>query len=195
MEMDFGQRVLEYYVLAAALVSRQLWHYIRGMVIWRLDKRGACALFLSLLCCCYPLAAREISSSAIVNEDGTLRISGKTIHLYGIHIPRTDKNCSRNKRPPFCGSRAAIALDFKISGFVRCEIMDSNSDGSLIGWCRVKASNFSEGEDLSAYLLEYGWAVALPDASIEYQTLEKIARSRGIGVWGIPVDNIIRRHE
>jgi hypothetical protein len=35
-----------------------------------------------------------------------------------------------------------------------------------------KASYFSEGEDSSAYLLEHGWAVALPDTSIEYQTLE-----------------------
>ncbi|MGL4565750.1 MAG: thermonuclease family protein, partial [Halioglobus sp.] len=115
------------------------------------------------------------------------------VHLYGIHIPGSGDTCSRNKVPPFCGSRAAIALDFKISGFVRCEIMDTNSDGSLVGWCRVKASHFSEGEDLSAYLLESGWAVALPDASIEYQTLEKIARSRQLGVWGTPVDSAIRR--
>jgi hypothetical protein len=35
--------------------------------------------------------------------------------------------------------------------------------------------------------------VALPDASIEYQTLEKIARSRQVGVWGTPVDSAIRR--
>lgn len=163
------------------------------MVRWRLQTGLLGALATILLCCCLPASAREISSSAIVNEDGSLRISGKIVHLYGIHIPRSGDTCSRNKVPPFCGSRAAIALDFKISGFVRCEIMDTNSDGSLVGWCRVKASHFSEGEDLSAYLLESGWAVALPDASIEYQTLEKIARSRQVGVWGTPVDSAIRR--
>ena len=150
------------------------------------------SLVAGLLLVAAPSSAREISSSAIVNDDGTLRINGKTIHLYGIHIPKTGRTCSRNKIPPFCASRAAIALDFKISGFVRCEIIRENSDRSLVGWCRVKASSLSEGEDLSAYLLEYGWAVALPDAPIEYQTLEKIARTRQIGVWGIPVDNIIR---
>jgi len=162
------------------------------MTCFQTVARLACVL-LGLCCWCSPLAAREISSSAIVNDDGSLRIDGKTIHLAGIYIPRTGNTCSRNKLPPFCGSRAAIALDFKISGFVRCELLGSNSDGSYVGWCRVKASHFSEGEDLSAYLLEYGWAVALPDASFEYQTLEKIARSRQIGVWGIPVDNVIRR--
>ena len=146
------------------------------------------ALLLTAAVCVAPAQATEISSYAGINSDGSLRIKGKTIHLVGIHIPQTGKTCSRNKRPPVCGSRAVVALDFKIDGFVRCEIVDRNQDGSLVGWCRVKASHFSEGEDLSAYLLQKGWAVALPDASIEYQTLEKIARSRQFGIWGTTVD-------
>jgi endonuclease YncB( thermonuclease family) len=140
-----------------------------------------------------PLYAYEISSSANVNEDGTLRINGKTIHLYGIHIPRSNRTCRSNRLPTVCGSRASVALDFKIDGFVRCKIMSELDDGSVVGWCRVKASKFSEGEDLSAYLLEQGWAAALPDAPFEYQTLEKIARSRQFGVWGIPVDRVVDR--
>ena len=139
-----------------------------------------------------PALAYEISSYARVNDDGTLRIKGKTVHLQGIYIPQTGQTCSRNRNPPICGTRAAVALEFKIDGFVRCEIMQRNADGSVVGRCRVKASHFSDGEDLSAYLLQKGWAVALPDASIEYQTLEKIARSRQFGVWGIPVDNVQR---
>lgn len=139
-----------------------------------------------------PAHAREISSYAFVNEDGSLRIKHKTIHLYGIHIPGTGKHCNTNLIPAFCGSRAAIALEFKIQSFVRCEIIEENADGSLVGWCRVNASRLSEGEDLSAYLLERGWAVALPDAPIEYQILEKIAYRRGIGIWGIQIDSLIR---
>ncbi len=140
-----------------------------------------------------PLYAYEISSSAIINEDGSLRIKGKTIHLYGIHIPRTGRTCRSNQLPTVCGSRAAVALDFKIDGFVRCEILDELQDGSIVGWCRVNASHFDEGDDLSAYLLENGWAVALPDAPFEYQTLEKIAQSRQFGVWGMPVDRVVGR--
>ncbi|TXS95191.1 nuclease-like protein [Parahaliea maris] len=139
------------------------------------------------------LQAREISSYARVNEDGTLRIDGYRIHLTGIHIPDTGRTCKQYVNPPVCGSRAYIALEFKINGFVRCEILSRNADRSLVGWCRVNATSFDEGEDLSAYLLERGWAVALPDAPFEYQTLEKIARNRGIGIWGFPVDNVIRR--
>ncbi len=146
----------------------------------------ACSFLLAA-----PLFAYEISSSAIVNENGTLRINGKTIHLYGIHIPRTSRTCRSNRLPTVCGSRASVALDFKIDGFVRCEIMSEMDDGSVVGRCRVKASRFDEGEDLSAYLLEQGWAVALPDAPFEYQTLERIAQSRQFGVWGIPVDRVM----
>lgn len=139
-----------------------------------------------------PAYAREISSYAFINEDGTLRIKRKTIHLYGIHIPGTGNQCTTNLRPQVCGSRAALALEFKIQGFVRCEIIEENTDGSLDGWCRVNASRLSEGEDLSAYLLERGWAVALPDAPVEYQALEKIAYRRGFGIWGFPIDSVIR---
>ena len=138
-------------------------------------------------------SAYEISSSAQVNEDGTLRIKRKTIHLYGIHIPDLDRTCSTNSLPRFCGTRAAIALDFKINGFVRCDLLRENADRSWVGRCRVNSTAFDDGEDLSAYLLERGWAVALPDAPVEYQALEKIARARQIGHWGIPVDRIQRR--
>lgn len=138
------------------------------------------------------LAAAEISSYAAVNEDGSLRIKGKRVHLYGIHIPKTGRTCRTSRNPPVCGSRAVVALNFKIDGFVSCDLDARNADGSYMGWCRVNVTHFDEGDDLSAYLLERGWAVALPDAPFEYHTMEKIARSRGIGVWGIPVDNVAR---
>jgi endonuclease YncB( thermonuclease family) len=135
-----------------------------------------------------PASAEELTSYAFVNDDGTIRIKKKTIHLYGIHIPNTSNNCRTTQHPPVCGQRAALALEFKINSFVKCEIISENPNGSLTGWCFVNYSKFDEGDDLSAYLLERGWAAALPDAPIEYHTLEKIARSRGMGVWGIAID-------
>ncbi|MEM1187807.1 MAG: nuclease-like protein [Pseudomonadota bacterium] len=139
-----------------------------------------------------PAAGREISSSARVNKDATLRIDGKTIQLYGIHVPESGRQCTTNRRPQVCGSRAALALDFKIQGFVRCEITERREDRSLVGRCRVNARSADEGEDLGAYLLERGWAIALPEAPVEYQALEKIARHRGLGVWGTAIDNVQR---
>jgi endonuclease YncB( thermonuclease family) len=80
-------------------------------------------------------------------------------------------------------AHVGLALDFKIGAeFVRCNVQTRNSDGSVTGFCTAR------GEDLAAIMLQSGWAAALPDAPFEYSALEKIARSRGVGVWGIPVD-------
>jgi endonuclease YncB( thermonuclease family) len=134
------------------------------------------------------VAALEIRGLALVRDDGSLRVSGHTIYLYGIYIPSTETVCRTFEIPPSCAERAVLALDFKVKGFVGCEIMGRTADGDLSGVCRVGSSYFDEGEDLAAYLLERGWALALPDAPFEYHALEKIAYRRGMGIWGFPVD-------
>lgn len=142
-------------------------------------------LLLSLLLSVPGAHAREIVSYAFVQDDATLKVRGKIIHLYGIHVPETERTCRTFIRPVQCASRAALALDFKIgAGFVRCETVHTNADGSLTAVCHA------DEEDLSAYLISRGWAVALPDAPFEYKTLEKIARNKGLGVWGFQADVI-----
>lgn len=129
-----------------------------------------------------PAFAGSLEGYAFVNDDATLRLRGKTVHLYGIHIPKTSVICKNQFRPPVCGRRAAVALRFKLNaGWPHCEIVERHRDRSVTAVC------FVDGLDLSAYLLEYGWAVARPDAPIDYQALERIARSRGMGVWGFPI--------
>lgn len=133
-------------------------------------------------------SAREIRGLAMVRDDGSLRIAGRTIYLYGIYIPPTNNVCRTFEFPPTCAERAVLALDFKVEGFVGCEIVGRTANGDLTGVCRVGSSYFDEGEDLAAYLLERGWALALPNAPFEYHALEKIAYRRGMGVWGFPLD-------
>lgn len=147
-------------------------------------RRRASMLGAVLLAAGYAGAglAADITSYAFVQRDGTLRVQGRTIHLYGIHIPATGEACRTFERPVRCSSRAALALEFKIHGFVRCTPVERRPDGSLTAVCRA------DGTDLSAYLLERGWALALPDAPFEYVALERIARERGVGLWGLPVE-------
>lgn len=142
---------------------------------------------LLALCLSGTPALADLSGYAIVRDDATLRVKGRTIHLYGIHIPPTGSSCRPLQRPPRCTSRAALALEFKKgANFVHCEPRQDHADRTLTAICRVK------GEDLAAYLLERGWALALPEAPFEYHALEKIARHRGLGIWGIPLDNVPR---
>jgi endonuclease YncB( thermonuclease family) len=133
-----------------------------------------------------PAQARELNSYAFVDDDGSLRIRNRTVRLHGILIPPTDKTCLGNFRPVRCGSRAKLALEFRIGArFVRCVIHGEYPDGSLDGSC------YLDDTDLAAYLLERGWAAAAPDAPPIYAVLERIARHRSLGVWGTPVDRII----
>jgi endonuclease YncB( thermonuclease family) len=146
---------------------------------------SALTIAVTLLGPAAPVAARELSSYAFVNEDGSLRIRNRTIYLHGILIPPTEHTCRTFIRPVRCGTRAALALDFKIgSSFVHCQVKSENPDRSLVAACEA------DGVDLAAYLLERGWAAALPNAPPLYTVLERIARTRGIGIWGFSDDNV-----
>lgn len=130
-------------------------------------------------------AQAEIISYAIVQDDASLNISGRTIRLFGIHIPPGGRFCRRSIQPVRCGSEAVLALEFRIQGFVRCQPKSDNRDGSVNAVCFVdgKGSIEEPDEDLGAYLLKQGLAVALPDAPFAYATLEKIARAQRQGLW------------
>ena len=126
-----------------------------------------------------PEASAALVSYATVRPDATLRVGSRLVRLYGIYIPPMGRTCRSTLRPAKCGSNAALALDFKIRGFVNCQPVRRHRDRSITALCRNK------GVDLSAYLIERGWAVALPDGPFEYRVLERIARARNMGVWGM----------
>ena len=132
-----------------------------------------------------------IESYAIVQDDGSLRVQGRKIRLFGIHIPDAGRRCRTVIRPPRCAPRAALALDREIQGFVRCVVQERYRDGSLAAFCFARArSSLDPPVDLGAWLIEEGLAVAGPYAPFEYTVLEKIARSRGQGIWGFFADEI-----
>ena len=152
-----------------------------------------CALPLLVVFVAFRISAAELHSYALVQDDGSLRIQGRTVYLDGIYLPPTERQCEVRIRPVRCAQRAALALEFRIQGFVYCVPKSTNADGSLNASCFVDRTSFDPGEDLAAYLIRKGWALALPDAPFEYQALEKIARHRGVGVWGFSVDSVERR--
>ena len=143
------------------------------------------ALLLSLpLALLLAPAAADVGERAKVQNDGTLRVNGRTVRLYGIHIPTLERTCRSFIRPVRCAPRAVLQLDFKIRGFVYCDKVERFRDGSLSAVCRTGPDR----EDLAAWMLNQGWAVALPGAPIEYVTLERFARANGRGFWGFRAD-------
>ncbi|ABA58125.1 hypothetical protein Noc_1653 [Nitrosococcus oceani ATCC 19707] len=138
-----------------------------------------------------PTAIADITGYAMVQKDGSLRMSRGIIRLYGIYIPFTETTCRSFLQPRRCMPQAALALDFKIQGFIHCKEQGINQDGSISAICHANYTSVSMGEDLASYLLRQGWALALPYAPFEYHALERIARYKGFGIWGFP-DTIIR---
>ena len=123
-------------------------------------------------------AAPKLVSYAQVRPDATLLVGSKVVRLYGIYVPPSEYTCRSCIRPVKCGSNAVLALDFKIRGFVHCEPVTRHRDRSITALCR------NRGVDLGAYLIERGWAVALPNGPFQYHVLEEIARDKNMGVWG-----------
>jgi endonuclease YncB( thermonuclease family) len=177
------------------LAARQLAYLLRVLpdAFGRLARLSVGVLVASPLAFGVVVGASEIVSYAIVQDDGSLRVQGKTIRLSGVYMPRTEGGCRSDFRPPLCGNRSVRALKIKIRGFVRCDPQAELSDGSLSAVCYVDGDSITEPPiDLGAWLIEQGLAVAGPEAPFEYQTLERIARVNRRGIWGFQVDQLIR---
>ena len=60
---------------------------------------------------------------------------------------------------------------------VTCERKDTDRYERTVGLCRVF------GEDLGAWMVGLGWALAYRAYSTRYVPAENLARSRGLGIW------------
>ncbi len=149
------------------------------MMLWNGNRLICRAVLAALLWLAAPVASAELVSYAKARQDATLMVGSRVVRLYGIYVPAMGRTCRTNLRPVKCGSNAVLALNFKIRGFVHCQQVHKHRDRSITARC------LNKGVDLGAYLIERGWAVALPDGPFEYQILEKIARSRSMGIWGM----------
>ena len=125
-----------------------------------------------------PPAIAEIWGSAIIREDATLRVRGYRVRLFGIHIPSINRFCGNAVYSVSCEAQSASrVLNSKIRGSVHCYERWQNADGSFTAIC------WNEDDDLGAYLIGRGWALATPDAPFEYHALERVARYQRRGLW------------
>ncbi|MFO1070254.1 MAG: hypothetical protein U1E14_17200 [Geminicoccaceae bacterium] len=128
---------------------------------------------------------RVLEGPAIVRSDGTLWVDGAVVRLHGIYLPRLMRTCSSLLDPTFCAPAAVVVLFEKIRGFLVCHEVRTLADGSVDAYCGMRADRlFDPREDVGAMLVEEGFALAAPDAPPEYRVLERLAESRGVGLWG-----------
>jgi len=147
-----------------------------GRQIW-------CSLIL-LVTAALDCQAFEVSGNPVVGTDGSLRVRGHTLRLWGVEWLNTATPCVGDERPPACGMRAVRALEQVSDGFVRCRTEVRQRDASYQARCFTDYRGPGPALDLAAYLLSRGWVLAASDAPPAYRAMERGAREHRLGIWG-----------
>jgi endonuclease YncB( thermonuclease family) len=121
---------------------------------------------------------RLVGQASVIDGD-TIEIHGRRVRLFGIDAPEAGQTCEDAAHKPYrCGQKAASVLDARIGdGVVACEPKDSDRYNRTVAICRVY------GEDLGAWMVGLGWAVAYRSYSTRYVAAEELAQTRKAGMW------------
>ena len=123
-------------------------------------------------------AALFIGQASVIDGD-TLEIHGQRVRLYGIDAMESRQLCWNGKRRRYaCGREAALALDdFIGDSVIVCESRGRDRYGRIVARCSVR------GEDLGAWMVESGHALAYRQYSRDYVKQERGARKGKRGIW------------
>jgi endonuclease YncB( thermonuclease family) len=120
----------------------------------------------------------RIVGRAKVLDGATIEISGRRIRLFGIDAPENGQTCTIKRKPFRCDRAAASALADKIGAhMVECEPKDLDNYGRSLSVC------FVEGEDINAWMVAKGWALADRHHSRDYVSQEERASKAKLGLW------------
>ena len=122
--------------------------------------------------------APELSGRARVVDGDTLELGAHRIRLHGVDAPESAQTCRIGATRWPCGERATRALSERIGGrTVACEEKDRDRYERIVAVCRLGA------EDLNAWLVARGWALAYRRYSSDYVDEEAAASSAQRGIW------------
>jgi endonuclease YncB( thermonuclease family) len=144
-----------------------------------LITRAILALIAIVLLAQIPVAAAaEIAGPAKVTDGDTIKIYGAKIRLHGIDAPESAQVCKAEGKSYRCGISATMALARRIAGkLVSCEERDKDRYGRIVAVCQA------DGEDLNAWLVSEGLALAYRRYSTDYVDQEEAAREAKRGLW------------
>ena len=125
------------------------------------------------------LASRStLSGRAKVVDGDTLGVGAVWVRLHGVDAPESRQSCVAGGRRWACGERATRALAGRIGGrTVACEERDRDRYGRTVAVCR------DGGEDVNAWMVSQGWALAYRRYSRDYVGEETAARDARRGIW------------
>jgi endonuclease YncB( thermonuclease family) len=138
--------------------------------------------FLMLIVCLIAgdaAAGPTVAGTASVIDGDTIEIHGQRIRLHAIDAIESAQRCILPDGKEWrCGQDAAFALAARIGRApVSCEIRDVDRYGRLIAICS------QDGQNLNAWLVESGWAVAYRRYGRDYINEEQRAKEGRVGIW------------
>ena len=120
----------------------------------------------------------DVSGPARVIDGDTIEVGGARIRLHGIDSPEGRQTCLAPVGRWPCGQRATRALARLIGARpVACDARDRDRYGRIVAVCR------QDGQDINAWLVAEGWALAYRRYSLAYVDEESAARAARHGVW------------
>ena len=115
----------------------------------------------------------------------TFVLQNYVFKLYAVAAPLREQHCTWSNGMDYeCGTVSAQKLkEFIESDPVTCRVMSVNKRGEVLGACSIKDA---EGNtmDLGAYMVEEGWALALPEINPIYVPYQERAKAGLKGIWG-----------
>ena len=143
----------------------------------RLVLGAWCAVLAILLAFPFSVSAQLVGSARVTDGD-TLRIGAQRIRLHGIDAPESKQTCRVAGKTWPCGAAATRALRERIAGRpITCEERDRDRYGRIVAVCRLA------GEDVNAWMVSQGWALAYQKYSSDYVAQETAAKAARRGVW------------
>jgi endonuclease YncB( thermonuclease family) len=123
--------------------------------------------------------AETISGTASVIDGDTIEIHGQRIRLNAIDAIESRQPCLLPDGEVWsCGRDAAFALSDKVGRkTLECRVKDIDRYGRSVAICTLG------GEDIGAWMVENGWAVAYRRYGKAYVAAEDRARRGSLGIW------------
>ena len=145
-------------------------------------KRDTCvflsAVFAIVLAGAASATDNTIRGVATVVDGDQLVLQGYRVLLYGIDAPELDQTCQVDGVSWPCGRDAAVALTEIIQGRdLVCADQGDAPYAKVSGICDIG------GNDLNAWLVSEGWALAARHVTRRYVKQETAAKNAERGVW------------
>ena len=120
----------------------------------------------------------QLSGRVRVVDGDSLELGQARVRLHGIDAPEGRQSCTSDGRRWPCGEQATRALAQRIgSRSVACEERDRDQYGRIVAVCR------EGGQDINAWMVSQGWALAYRRYSRDYVAEESTARAAKRGLW------------